>query len=225
MNILTSGNSKDLCSRPIRKLDPFLDERLICVGGRLDKSSMPTQMIHPVSLPKDHHLSVLIPKQIHSSLLHCGRNHMLAKLREQYWLIHAPSAIRKIISKCVTCRRHMSKVEEHSLPKDRIIPDEPPFSRVGVDYFGPFEVKVKRSHVKRYGVIFTCLASRAVHLEVAASLDTDSYINALRRFMARRGHVKRIRSDNGTWTGSLIRRISSRRNRGKDYQINPKGNE
>lgn len=84
------------------------------------------------------------------------------------------------------------------LPEDRLIPDEPPFTRVGVDYFGPFEVKLKRSHVKRYGVIFTCLASRAVHLEVASSLTTDSYINALRRFIARRGQVKKIRSDNGT---------------------------
>lgn len=79
-----------------------------------------------------------------------------------------------------------------NLPKDRIVPDEPPFSRVGVDFFGPFKVKQKRSRVKRYGVIFTCLASRAVHLEVAASLDTDSYINALSRFIARRGQVKNI---------------------------------
>lgn len=84
------------------------------------------------------------------------------------------------------------------LPVDRVSPDEPPFTRVGVDYFGPFEVKSRRSIVKRYGVIFTCLAIRAVHIEVASSLDTDSFINVLRRFVARRGQVVDIRSDNGT---------------------------
>ena len=52
--------------------------------------------------------------------------------------------------------------------------------------------------MKRYGVLFTCLASRAVHLEMAASLDTDAFINALRRFVARRGQVRVMRSDNGT---------------------------
>lgn len=68
---------------------------------------------------------------------------------------------------------------------------------VGVECFGPFDVKRGRSHVKRYGVIFTCLALRAVHIEVAASLDTNS-INALRRFLARWGQVKELCSDNGT---------------------------
>ena len=55
-----------------------------------------------------------------------------------------------------------------------------------------------RGTAKRYGVIFTCLACRAVHLEVANSLDTDACINALRRFICRRGQVALIRSDNGT---------------------------
>jgi len=84
------------------------------------------------------------------------------------------------------------------LPEDRLTPDQPPFTSVGVDYFGPFQVKRGRSLVKRYGVIFTCLAIRAVHIEVSHSLDTDSFLLALRRFIARRGQVKEIRSDNGT---------------------------
>lgn len=84
------------------------------------------------------------------------------------------------------------------LPVERITPDLPPFTNVGVDLFGPIEVKRGWSKVKHYGVVFTCMASRAVHLEMAYSLDTDSCINALRRFVCHRGPVSRMRSDNGT---------------------------
>ena len=84
------------------------------------------------------------------------------------------------------------------LPESRVLPDKPPFTSVGVDYFGPFQVRRGRSLVKRYGVIFTCLAIRAVDLEVAHCLDTDSFLLALQRFIARRGQVKEIFSDNGT---------------------------
>lgn len=61
-----------------------------------------------------------------------------------------------------------------------------PFTRVGAAYFGPFELKSRRSVVKRYGIIYIYLAIRAIHIEVAPSLDTDSFINALRDFIARR---------------------------------------
>jgi hypothetical protein len=71
------------------------------------------------------------------------------------------------------------------LPKDRLTPDHPPFAFVGVDYSGPFHARCGRSIIKRYGVIFTCLVIRAVHIEISHSLDTDSFILALRRFLAR----------------------------------------
>ena len=84
------------------------------------------------------------------------------------------------------------------LPADRVTPEKPPFSFVGVDCFGPFLVKKGRSQVKRYGVLYTCLVTRAVHIEVAYSMDTDSFINSMRRFIARRGTPELMRSDNGT---------------------------
>ena len=126
---------------------------------------------------------------------------MLSELRQKFWIPSANTAIRKVLGKCVTCHRLHGKVGKQlmaDLPQERVLPDDPPFTRVGVDYFGPFEVRRVRSLIKKYGVIFTCLAVRAVHIELASSLDIDSCINALRHFTARRGQVKEIRSDNGT---------------------------
>ncbi|XP_058448759.1 uncharacterized protein LOC131428730 [Malaya genurostris] len=69
---------------------------------------------------------------------------------------------------------------------------------MGVDYFGPMTVSVGRRSEKRWGVIATCLTVRAIHLEVAHSLTTDSCIMALRNVIARRGIPNAIYSDRGT---------------------------
>lgn len=83
------------------------------------------------------------------------------------------------------------------LPKE-LLASVSPFTYCGVDLFGPCIIKDGRKELKRYGVILTCLAGRAIHLESANTLETDSFINALRRFIARRGPVRQIRSDQGT---------------------------
>ena len=83
------------------------------------------------------------------------------------------------------------------LPTDRTT-TEPPFTYCGVDLFGAFKVKQGRVILKKYGVLFTCLSCRAVHIEMASSLETDSFIQALTRFMGRRGKAREIRCDNGS---------------------------
>jgi len=58
--------------------------------------------------------------------------------------------------------------------------------------------KYGRSHLKRYGCLFTCLTTRAIHIEVAHSLTTNSFIAAFQRFTSMRGMPKNVFSDNGT---------------------------
>lgn len=72
------------------------------------------------------------------------------------------------------------------------------FIKTGIDFFGPIEVSVKRSREKRYGVIFTCMVTRAIHLEIANSLSTNAFIHVFRQFGCRRGFSEEVFCDNGT---------------------------
>lgn len=186
---------------PLVKLDPVIVDGVLRVGGRLSRATLPEETKHPAILPKASHISTLILRHIHEKVGHSGRSHVLSTLRRKHWILHANAAARAVIRKCIICKLRRQKAGEQKmadLPIDRVLPDLPPFTHVGMDYFGPIDVKRGRSTVKRYGVIFTCLACRAVHLEVAHALDTDACINALRRFICRRGQVTEIKSDNGT---------------------------
>ena len=188
-------------SSRLYSLNPFVENGLLRVGGRLQRSEVPYETKHPAILPKRGHVTELLIRDAHETIGHQGREHVLAWLRSRFWIISANSSVRSLLKRCVSCRRRQGGVVRQlmsDLPEDRVTPGDPVFTHVGVDYFGPFVVKVGRRREKRYGVIFTCMAVRAVHVEVANSLSTDSFIHALRRFISRRGPVRTMRSDNGT---------------------------
>ena len=192
INKLQKG-SKLFKTNVLRKLDPFLDENgVLRVGGRLQRcNDMNFESKCPIILPKASKLTELLVRCTHLHG-HIGKNIVITKLREKYWIFGLKQLTKRILGQCVHCRKQFTPLGEQKmsdLPHDRVNAPEHAFTRVGIDYFGPFEVKQGRSKVKRYGCIFTCLASRAVHLEVANSLDTDSCINCLRRLVARRGPV------------------------------------
>jgi len=186
----------------LRKLNPFLNEGgMLCVGGRLVNAALTDSMKHQIILPKRHAVVSLIIRSCHASTNHGGKEFTLAKVREKYWIINARVAVRNELKNCYECRRQFARPglqKMSDLPPERVTPGKPPFSYVGVDYFGPFLVKQGRSVVKRYGCLFTCLTIRAVHIEIAHSLDTSSFINALQRFICRRNQPVMIRSDNGS---------------------------
>ena len=103
-----------------------------------------------------------------------------------YWIVGGSSAISSFISRCITCQKLRKPLQQQKmaeLPEDRLEPAAT-FSYCAVDYFGPFMIKERRSEVKCYEVLFTCMASRSVHLETANSLNTSSFINALTRFFS-----------------------------------------
>ncbi|XP_074645891.1 uncharacterized protein LOC141902151 [Tubulanus polymorphus] len=170
-NRLASGKTVKRSSQ-LYKLGPFVENGLIRVGGRLENAQMPYDAKHPIVVPK---LSTLVEKLIRHTHVHAvghlGKNAVLSHLRQNYWVIRANRILRKLMSPCVNCIKYKGRCNEQKMAN--LLPErlavDPPFTHTGVDYFGPFEVKRGRTKVKRYGVLLTCLSSRAIHLEVAES--------------------------------------------------------
>ena len=204
------------------RLDPFLDEQgLLRVGGRMRNSLVEPALVHPIILPKKSHISQLIIQHFHEQIEHQGRGLTLNEIRSNgFWILGCSSAVEHIFH-CVSCRKQRGSTQGQKmadLPIDRV-ESAPPFTYCSVDCFGPFLVKEGRKELKRYGVVFTCFTSRAIHLEVANSLDTDSFINALRRFLSLRGPIRQLRSDRGTNFMSAERELREAISEMDDQQI------
>ena len=191
-----------LLKGPLKKLDTFMDDQgVLRVGGRLKFGDFPYAAKYQIVLPSKHPAVILLGRKFHRQFHHVGKEHLLSLLRQRFWIIGGRTMCRQIIRTCVTCQRLTAKpsfTKMADLPVDRITISTPTFYHTGIDYFGPITVKVLRSRVKRWGCIFTCLTTRAVHLEVSPSYDSDDFINVLERFICRRGMPNLIRSDCGT---------------------------
>ena len=184
------------------KLSPYTDPSgILRVGGRVDKALASYESRHPALLPREHWTSVLITRQMHQRG-HTGVATTVAKMRQKYWIIRAHDLAKSVKFRCVFCREMEAKLESQfmaNLPRSRLSPFTPPFHYTSCDYFGPYNVKIGRNKTtKHYGVIFTCLNTRAVHLELAGDYSTMGFMQVLRRFFAIRGQPTLMISDNGS---------------------------
>ena len=170
------------------------------VGGRIDRAPVSYDVRHPVILPSDDDITRLVITYSHHRVIHSGLERTLTDIRRQYWIPKGRSRVKQVLHDCPVCRRRrVQPVPPYmsDLPVERFDMARA-FATSGVDYFGPLLVKRNRKTEKRYGLLITCMATRAAHIEVSHSLDTESFIMALRRFIARRGKPSTILSDNGS---------------------------
>ncbi|XP_055591140.1 uncharacterized protein LOC129743191 [Uranotaenia lowii] len=202
-NVTLEKKRKIKKSSPIASYNAFLDEAgVLRVSGRLEAADwLPYDAKYPIILPKNHRITVLLLDWMHRKHHHANNETVTNEIRQRFRIPRLRVQVQFAKKNCMWCRVYTTVPAAPimgPLPRVRITPFLRPFTYLGIDYFGPYLVKVGRSAVKRWVVLFTCLTIRAIHLEVAATLTSDSCKKAIRRFIARRGAPEEIYTDNGT---------------------------
>ena len=140
-NPVLSGNK---CTRPMKKLRPVVVAGILRVGGRLERAPVQYGNKHPIILSNNSHLTDLFIHKQHLEVGHSGVGHTWTSLRQHYWIIKGGSAVRRVIGNCILCKNRNASICKQlmaDLPHGRVLPDTPPFTHVGVDYFGSLLVK------------------------------------------------------------------------------------
>ncbi|KAJ8369138.1 hypothetical protein SKAU_G00091660 [Synaphobranchus kaupii] len=191
-------------SSRLAALAPEFDNtsQLIRVGGRLRRSGdLEEDAIHPIVLDSHHPVTKLIIQDFDEKIHHPGAERVFAEVRRRYWVLRGREAIRHHQRHCTECRKWRGRPDIPKiadLPPARLRLMRPAFYSTGVDCFGPYQVKISRRTEKRWGIIFKCMTTRAVHVDLLTSIDTDAFLMALRRFIFRRGKPFELLSDQDT---------------------------
>ncbi len=188
-----------------RQFNLYLDDQgLLRCKGRIENSGLTSEAVNPTLLPKDHHFTQLVIKEVHSRMMHSGLKSTLTAIRDCYWIPRGREVVKKFIRRCVVCTKYGGKPFPHdvppSLPESRV-DEAPPWTNTGVDYAGPLHV-LKRNSVEKgitekvYLCLFTCASTRGIHLEIVEDCSAEQFLLAFRRFVGRRGLPRLLLSDN-----------------------------
>ena len=168
-------------------------------------ANLPREEIEPILLVKRSALTRQIILSTHENNMHTGTAHTLAALRKRYWLPQGRREVYTVLRKyCHTCRRKNAEPFKAPpmapLPPFRITKTSRVFENIGLDAFGPYNVRCAMEEgtvlKKRWVIIFTCLITRAIHLEIMTDMKAERFLGTFRKFVARRGVPRMIIADN-----------------------------
>ena len=204
LQYLVQGDSfnverKDLLEdKPVKRrsriapFSPFFGpKRLIQSAGRIKRLvEVDFDVKHPIVLDARHAFVKLFLRHNHVKHHHQGIDYLRAKVHEHYTILKLRSSLLSIKSNCVTCRKFRAATIQPimaDLPVERLAYQSPPFTNTGIDYFRRFYFTVRRFTKKWWGFLFTCLTTRAAHVEIVPSMDASSFVMGMERFVSRRG--------------------------------------
>lgn len=187
----------------VHQLNVFVDNNgLLRSQSRADKSLiLGYDAKNPVIIHPTSHLAELLIRFAHFKCNHLGIDTTINFLRNAgFWIPRARSTVQRVINKCVACQRYTNRPFKNpvgtALPTDRVNPTIP-FAITGIDYTGHFHIKGDREETSKYYIlIFTCLVTRAIHMEILCDMATDSFVLAMIRFCNRYGIPRVVYSDN-----------------------------
>lgn len=173
-------------------------EGIIRCQTRLNKAELPYDTVHPIFLPRKTDWLPAFLRELHLKLAHSQHGQLAVALRARYLIPKVGKLIKEAATSCVTCRKvqglPLGAPDMQALQKDRVTCTRA-FTSTGTDYLGPITIKGDK---KVYVCLFTCMATRATHLEVAEDLTAGAFLNCFTRFISDKGVPKIIRSDQGT---------------------------
>ena len=218
---------RDTTKEQLVRLSPFMDQDgLLRVRGRTAKGEFNEDQKHPIILV-DHLATRLLILYYHDLGGHQNYFRTLNEIRQRFMIPRLRWITNSVVRSCQICRVHSARPKQPEmaeLPRCRLAVNYPIFSFVGVDAFGPMEVTKFRRKEKRWGILFTCLTTRAVYIELVMSMNAASCLFAIESFVTRRNlRPVEFFSDNG---GNFV--AASRLYRGPDgnllkWTFNPPG--
>ena len=183
-----------------RQLGLYRDEKgILRCKGRLENADLSEAARHPILLPKNDRLTRLTIETVHKQKFHCGTSQTLGYVRHKYWVPQGRAIVKSVLQQCRTCRRHEGGAYKMPmmppLPGSRVR-EAQAFSRTGLDYLGPLYIKTSEGSKKAWVCLFTCLVTRAIHLELMKDMTAEEFLLGFRRFVSVRGTPVEIISDN-----------------------------
>ena len=186
----------------VSQLNLFLDnDAIVRCNGRLRLSHLSQDTKHPIFIPKQSPLPLLIIQCYHERTFHSGPGNTVNSLRQRFWITCAVQTTKLCLRDCTCCRREnrpSNEIPDHaSLPEFRVTPAFP-FTATGIDYTASYIVRTENGDIKVYICLFTCAASRALQLELVIDLSAKEFIQAFRRFAAHHSLPALVMTHNAT---------------------------